>query len=218
MADDQSDEFFNFEEALDQLRLKEEELKRLVSEGEIRAFRKGETMRLRRADVEHLKNELLGGDVVDLGGDGEELVFEDDVDLDETGMATEEIGDMDTLLEADVEDVGLGDVDLGTDMELGDADMETGLDLEDVEDVGTVAEADELEDLGAPAGARAPVRRASAIDGGAEETSEGMGMRAALIATSLVLILAIPVVISVSSGSPGQIAKMIAGLFGKDVG
>ena len=101
-----SEEFYNFEEALDQLRLKEEELKRLVSEGEIRAFREGETMRLRRSDVETLKRELTGGEVVDLEDAGEELVFEDDVDLEEAGMATEEISEMDTLLEEDVEDVG----------------------------------------------------------------------------------------------------------------
>ena len=99
-------EFYNFDEALDQLNLKEEELKRLVSEGEIRAFRDGETMKLRRADVENLKTELMGGEVVDLGGAGDELVFEDDLELDEAGMATEEISDMDTLLEEDVEDVG----------------------------------------------------------------------------------------------------------------
>ena len=51
---DEKEEFFSFDEALDQLRLKEEELKRLVSEGEIRAFRDGETMKLRRTDVETL--------------------------------------------------------------------------------------------------------------------------------------------------------------------
>lgn len=100
-----NEEFFNFEEALDQLRLKEEELKRLVSEGEIRAFREGDTMRLRRSDVEHLKRELMGGDVVELGGD-DELVFEDDVELGEAGMGTEEIANMDTMLDDDVEDVG----------------------------------------------------------------------------------------------------------------
>lgn len=99
-------EFYNFDEALDQLNLKEEELKRLVSEGEIRAFRDGERMKLRRADVENLKTELMGGEVVDLDGSGDELVFEDDLELDETGMATEEISDMDTLLEEDVEDIG----------------------------------------------------------------------------------------------------------------
>jgi len=101
-----NEEFYNFEEALDQLRLKEEELKRLVSEGEIRAFREGETMRLRRADVESLKRELSGGEVVGLEAAGEELVFEDDPDLEEAGMATEEISEMDTLLEEDVEDIG----------------------------------------------------------------------------------------------------------------
>ncbi|MGK0220315.1 MAG: excisionase family DNA binding protein, partial [Planctomycetota bacterium] len=52
------DEFFSFDVDRDELRLKEEELKRLVSEGEIRAFRKGDTMKLRRSDVESLRSEL----------------------------------------------------------------------------------------------------------------------------------------------------------------
>jgi excisionase family DNA binding protein len=100
-------EFFSFEEALNQLNLKEEELKRLVSEGEIRAFREGDTMKLRRADVENLKKELMPGEVVDMGGGAEDLVFEDDLEVEETGMATEQISEMDTLLEEDgVEDVG----------------------------------------------------------------------------------------------------------------
>jgi excisionase family DNA binding protein len=97
-------EFFSFEEALRELRLKEEELRRLVSEGEIRAFREGDTMKLRRSDVETLRTELSGGEVVDLAGAGEELVFEDDTDLD-AGMATEEISEIDTLLEEDIEDI-----------------------------------------------------------------------------------------------------------------
>jgi excisionase family DNA binding protein len=97
-------EFFSFEEALRELRLKEEELRRLVSEGEIRAFREGDTMKLRRSDVETLRTELSGGEVVDLAGAGEELVFEDDTDLD-AGMATEEISEVDTLLEEEVEEV-----------------------------------------------------------------------------------------------------------------
>jgi excisionase family DNA binding protein len=99
------EEFFSFEEALDELRLKEEELKRLVSEGEIRAFREGETMKLRKSDVESLRSELSGGEIVDLGDASEELVFEDDADLG-AGMATEEISEADTILEDDVPDVG----------------------------------------------------------------------------------------------------------------
>lgn len=100
-----SDEFFSFDEALDELRLKEEELKRLVSEGEIRAFRKGDTMKLRRSDVESLRAELSGGEIVDLGESTEELVFEDDAGFDD-GMATQEIADVDTIIEDDIEDVG----------------------------------------------------------------------------------------------------------------
>jgi excisionase family DNA binding protein len=109
-------EFFSFEEALHELRLKEEELRRLVSEGEIRAFREGDTMKLRRSDVETLRTELSGGEVVDLGGAGEELVFEDDTDLD-AGMATEEISEIDTLLEEDVEEVAELDLDEEEDLE-----------------------------------------------------------------------------------------------------
>ena len=100
MADDQ---FLSFEDALDQLRLQEEELKRLVSEGEIRAFREGDTMKLRAQDVETLRSELTGD--VDAGA-SEEIVFEDDVDIaDEAGMATEEIADVETILQEDDDDV-----------------------------------------------------------------------------------------------------------------
>ncbi len=117
-----SDEFISFDKALDDLRLKEEELKRLVSEGEIRAFRKGETMKLRQSDVDALRLEL-GGEVVDLGDAGEELVFEDD-DLggdeldDDSGMATQEISNIDTLLEDEIEDVG--EIDLDDEQEIED--------------------------------------------------------------------------------------------------
>ena len=93
-------DFYSFEEALDNLRLREEELKRLVSEGEIRAFREGDTMKLRRTDVEHLKSELMGGEVVELGGGGDDLVFEDD--FEDPGMATEELTAADTLIDEDL--------------------------------------------------------------------------------------------------------------------
>lgn len=108
-----NDQFFSFDEALDELRLQEEELKRLVSEGEIRAFREGETMKLRRQDVEALRSELSGGEVVDLGDVSDDLVFEDD-----PGMITEDLSDStaDTLLDDDdVEDVG--EIDLEEDFD-----------------------------------------------------------------------------------------------------
>jgi excisionase family DNA binding protein len=181
------DQFFSFEEALKELRLKEEELKRLVSEGEIRAFREGDTMKLRRADVENLRSELSGGEVVDLGEVKEELVFEDDADLtDETGMATEEISNIETVIEDDVEDVG---------------------ELELEEPVAEEAE----EEVVAAAAERRPAPRAVVED----EAWEGALVRGALVLTSLLLILALPLIVSESTGQASGVARAIASLFGK---
>ena len=124
------EEFFSFEQALDHLRLKEEELRRLVSEGEIRAFRDGETMKLRKRDVEELGRELMGGEVIDLSDADEDLVFEDDSDLLDPGMATEELTAADTLVE---------ELD-----ELGTLELDAEDDLQELEDLGEEAEEEVL--------------------------------------------------------------------------
>jgi excisionase family DNA binding protein len=187
----EKDQFFSFEEALKELRLKEEELKRLVSEGEIRAFREGETMKLRRADVENLRNELSGGEVVDLGDVREELVFEDDI-LADAGMATQEIGiapdeyaDMETIVDEGVEDVG------------------------DVVIEETVVE--EVEEDGMPV--EASMRRTVRVEEAPEEY-EGAGMRTLILITSLVMILAVPICMAVSAGVFSPVATTISGMFG----
>lgn len=177
-------EFYSFDEALKELRLKEEELKRLVSEGEIRAFREGETMKLRKADVENLRKELTGGEVVELGGVAEELVFEDDTDLD-AGMKTEEITEADTLLDEGIEEV-------------------TAVNQELLLEEEERAEEEEEEE-------EAPVRR---VVEAPEEVTEGMGMRIALILTALILVFATPVIASLSTGRITSISRSIGELFG----
>jgi len=184
-------EFFSFDEALHELRLKEEELRRLVSEGEIRAFREGDTMKLRRSDVENLRSELSGGEVVDLGGAGEELVFEDDTDLD-AGMATEEISEADTLLE-EVEEV-----------------PELELEEEDLLEEELLEEEDEDED--APA-LRRPAPAAAASD----EPPGAMWVRALAILTGVVLLIGIPVAVSAATGNIMGLARSVAGLFGLEI-
>ena len=184
----EKDEFYSFQEALDQLRLKDEELKRLVSEGEIRAFREGETMRLRKADVEALRTELSGGEVVDLGEVRDEIVFEDDADLvDETGMATEEISNVETIIEDDVPDVG-----------------EIEIEEPVVEEI--VVE----EPVGAAAGGRA---LATQIED--ESGYESGVFRFVLALTTLVLVLSLPLIAAATTGHRSGVADAIAGLFGK---
>lgn len=85
------DDFVTFEKALRELNLRSEELKKLVSEGEIRAFRDGESMKFKREDLDSLAAEADGE---------EELAFADALE-DDTGMVTEELSDEDTLLADD---------------------------------------------------------------------------------------------------------------------
>ena len=174
MADDQ---FLSFEDALDQLRLQEEELKRLVSEGEIRAFREGDTMKLRAQDVETLRSSIMDDEDVDTGA-SEEIVFEDDVDVvDEAGMATEEITDVETILQEDDDEI----------------------------------EEIELEEEAPLTETAVPQKRGRAattvID---EPEQEGSMVKAALVITSIIMILGIPVVMAVAKDQISSLARAIA--------
>lgn len=89
------DDYISFEKALAELNLREEDLRRMVSEGDIRAFREGASMKFRREDVDALAQQRKGE---------EDLMFADSLE-DDTGMVTEEISEEDTLLaEDDVEE------------------------------------------------------------------------------------------------------------------
>jgi len=170
-----ADDFYSFDEALDELKLKEEELKRLVSEGELRAFRKGDTMKIRRADVELLRAEL-DADVADLDDTVDELVFEDDSDLDaDAGMATQEL------------------------------DVET---LVDEEEPAAPARASR-----STAPARPAKRSAAAAE---EEETEPAWVQGLLMVSALMLMLAMPIMLSLGTGNAGGLAKGVAGLFGAE--
>ena len=98
-----SGEFFTFDEVLRKLSIDETKLKRLVSEGEIRAFREGDQMKFRRADVDNL--DLTGArseeetGVIDLSagkkGDSEtltdDLIFDEGDDLDLSNAEVERL-------------------------------------------------------------------------------------------------------------------------------
>lgn len=88
---DKSEDFLSFEKALRELKMRSEELKKLVSEGEIRAFRDGDSMKFRKEDVVALTAKAKGD---------EELSFADSLE-DDTGMVTEQISEEDTLIAED---------------------------------------------------------------------------------------------------------------------
>lgn len=88
---DKNDEFLSFEKALRELKMRSEELKKLVSEGEIRAYRDGDSMKFRKEDVASLGVKSEGA---------ESLSMQDALE-DDTGMVTEQISEEDTLLAED---------------------------------------------------------------------------------------------------------------------
>lgn len=55
MATPPTGDYFSFEQVLKELQIEDDDLQRLVSDGEIRAFREGEKMKFRRTDIEGLK-------------------------------------------------------------------------------------------------------------------------------------------------------------------
>lgn len=88
---DKSEDFLSFEKALRELQLRSDELKKLVSEGEIRAYRDGDSMKFRKEDVQSLTARNEGAT---------KLSFVDSLE-DDTGMVTEQISEEDTLLAED---------------------------------------------------------------------------------------------------------------------
>ena len=101
--------YSSFEDALRKLELEEDDLKRLISAGEIRAFREGSKMHLRAEDVDKVAKQLGIGSSVTERDAGQSLQVED-LSLGATGeegMSTTQLSEEDTLLD-DVETVDVG--------------------------------------------------------------------------------------------------------------
>ena len=107
-------DFLSFENALDELSLEEDDLKRLISAGEIRAFREGSKMRLRTEDVTRVASDLGVGESVSEEDAGdvlevEEVHFDAEEDDQDEGMVTTQLTEEDTLLDDDLEVVEIDD-------------------------------------------------------------------------------------------------------------
>jgi len=177
-------EFSSFDAALDKLELEEDDLKRLISAGEIRAFREGSKMRLRVEDVERVAGELGIGGAVSEEDAGEVLEVEDLMldDDDDAGMVTTQLSEEDTLLDDDV-------------------------DVVEVEDEPAGAAAPRARNA-ARGGGRS--RRGQEEE---QQAAESGGMRAALVLTTVVLVFAIPFAIGMISGHSSGATDGVVGIF-----
>ena len=179
----------SFEEALNRLDLEEEDLKRLISAGEIRAFREGSNMRLDVADVDKVAEQLgIGLPVSE--ADASEVVEIEELKLDDTddGMATTQLSTEDTLLDSVVEEVT-------------------------VEEVVVEQPAGRERSAGGKRGSSSKRGSKTTVLPAIEMTDEGGGMRAALVVTAIVLVFAIPFAMGMISGRPSSITQGIVDMF-----
>jgi len=113
VAKSKSGEFYTFDEVLRQLNIDENRLKRLVSEGEIRAFREGDQMKFKRTEIDNLAGKSGRGGSSDTSlseisledepagrkkGLGDDLLDEPDLTK-KAGMKTAEISSQDTFID-----------------------------------------------------------------------------------------------------------------------
>jgi len=190
-------DYYSFEEVLKNLKLEEDQLKRLVSAGEIRAFRDKDTMRFKAEDVDRLK-----------GGTSDELVLDDDLELDleDPAPAAKSAGRVEEI-----------DLDGGDELVLDEsapASQVEELDLGGDDDEAEAATAKPgRARAGASAGGAAG-RRATRVAEPVEEAKESVGTMAMLVVGFAILLAANFVVLDALAGrASNPISRAIANLF-----
>jgi excisionase family DNA binding protein len=216
VAKSKSGEFYSFDEVLRRLSIDENRLKRLVSEGEIRAFREGDQMRFKRTEIDSLsgrggrttaETSLTEISLEDESqptvhvGRGRAETLSDDVlepDVGRSGMRTAEISSQDTFIDT-------GDVGMSTEP------------IEFTEEE-SVEEVEEISDIGADR----PVRRTQTTTVrrrvvAAEEPRTSPLLVAAMCLSVIVGIFAILLTLAISRGGPeGGLPKWFATTLGPD--
>ncbi|OGG50006.1 MAG: hypothetical protein A3F84_02255 [Candidatus Handelsmanbacteria bacterium RIFCSPLOWO2_12_FULL_64_10] len=186
-------DYFSFDEVMGELEVSEEELRRMVSEGELRAFRSENKMKFRKEDVEVLQTGKESEPTIMLPTDEEAAAGDDialDLDIEDTAAdLSADAGEAEPEMELDLEAEPEPEMDLEEDEPVqeepaeeeeevptleADTPDDSGLDdLTLAEDDATIEEADETlvedEDMDT-ASTTAPL--AFADEGGEEETEE----------------------------------------------
>lgn len=224
MAKSRSGEFYTFDEVLRQLNIDENRLKRLVSEGEIRAFREGDQMKFKRGEIDGLAGRSgRGGQTsetslteisleddsqptvnvgaADIDTLSDELLAEPD--LSTGGMRTAEISSQDTFIDS-------GDVGMSTEP----IDFTEDADLDDIEEVSDMAAGGAAAGGRRAAASRQPQRRAAPQT----EARTHPAVYALLLLTLVVSIAGMLVTLSVGEGGSNDTTKWFSDTFGPDKG
>jgi excisionase family DNA binding protein len=163
VAKSTSGEFYSFDEVLRQLSIDENRLKRLVSEGEIRAFREGDQMKFKRSEID-----TLAGRSGRSGQTSETSLTEISLEDDSSPTVNVAKGKGDTLKDdlLDEPDLsqrgGMRTAEISSQDTFIDQGGDVGMSTEPIDFTEEQGEAEEVKDIGAekkkPAGRKAPQR------------------------------------------------------------
>jgi hypothetical protein len=199
-------DYYSFDEVLNDLKLEEDELKRLVSAGEIRAFRDKNTMRFKAEDVARLRGHRTGPEEVEL--DDLELELEDAVEA--PALAGGEAG-----IEITAETLDLGDA-AGSEELILEETSDTG----EVIEIGGEGEAAPMLIEPTPArparaaGDKRKTAKAAAPAEPVEEITEGGAVLALMMVGAVILIVANFLVFDAAVGrASSALTRAVANLF-----
>jgi len=198
-------DYYSFDEVLNDLKLEEDELKRLVSAGEIRAFRDKNTMRFKAEDVARLRG--ARGTPEDLELDDLELELDD-------AVAAEPVAELGS--ETTIESIDLGDAPASEELVLEESSVsgeviEIGGDAETAPEVIEVAPARPARPAG---GARKAAKAAAAPAEPVEAITEGGAMLALMMVGAVLLIVANFLVLDAAVGrASSAVTRAVANWF-----
>jgi hypothetical protein len=200
-------DYYSFDEVLENLKLEEDELKRLVSAGEIRAFRDKDTMRFKAEDIARLKADE-GVEEEELALDDLELDLEDDLDLEPAPVAGTDVEETLVLEEpAGADEIVLEEEPGGEggieELDLGDAPAQPA----------TAPGPRPARAKAAATPARRAGRATTAV--ATEEASDSVGMIAMLVVGILLLLIANFLIFDAVTGrASNPLSSAVANMFG----
>lgn len=203
-----SGEFYTFDEVVRQLKIDQNKLKRLVSEGEISAFREGDVMKFKKSEIDKLVSKGTGSET-------SETVLSE-ITLEDEAPAFEESGETltdDLVFESGEDKVQIGEGARGREISSQDTFIEpkgkaedVGMSTEPIDlsaDLTQEVEEEEVEEVVGARGAKPTATRGRAR-ATAEAPAGSPGITFALVLTSIILLLAVALSLRTSGNETGK--------------
>jgi excisionase family DNA binding protein len=204
-----SGEFYTFDEVVRQLKIDQNKLKRLVSEGEISAFREGDVMKFKKSEIDKLVSKGTGSET-------SETVLSE-ITLEDEAPAFEESGETltdDLVFESGEDKVQIGEGARGREISSQDTFIEpkgkaedVGMSTEPIDlsaDLTQEVEEEEVEEVAGGRGPKAATATRGRARAAAEAPAGSPGITFALVLTSIILLLAVALSFRTSGNETGS--------------